>query len=311
LTVKDSLSYDTKRYMAPKPHLQVKLFPPSTHRQPIIILQSPHSRALNVGYLTKRNGTARFVPCRLNFGTRREDDTYQATVQSLNLPQVAKILKKYKPDEISTVTVLRETLACRLGSALAAVGIKSHYGDAFIGATHIKGEGKIRTAYLYENTEGLTPHGLWIIGESFCIGRNLAATMRSLLSKFKPKEILFIAPIASRRAINRVGSIIAKKHIPTTYVSWGALFGVNEQTLYDMPWGHPDTEELDPRDRKVFISMYGPRLCVGGDFGNNYYSPQLARQLYEEQLKEHHIKPRFPSVKEILKLYRRGELICR
>lgn len=297
-------------HVAQKSPVQVKLFPSSDYHQPIVILQSAHSRAINIGFLTKRNGVVKFVPGRLNFGSQREDDTYEATIESLKLPLVAKILKKYKPEEISTVTVLRETLACRLGSALSAVGVKNHYGDAFIGATHIKGDGNIRTAYLYENTEGLTPHGLWIIAESFCVGRNLAATMSSLLSKFHPREILFIAPIASRRAINVVGGIIAQKHIPTTYVAWGALFGVDEKTLYDMPWGHPDTEPLDPRDQKVFVSMYGPRLCVGGDFGNNYYGPILARRLYEQQLKKHRIKPQFPTAKKILKLYRPGEIIC-
>ena len=266
--------------MVHKSFIQFKSFPPSDHNQPIIVLQSPHSRSLNVGFLTKLNGATQFVPGRLNFGPRREDDTYQATIDSLKIRPVSKILKKYKPEEISTVTVLRETLACRLGSALMAVGMENHYGDAFIGATHIKGDGKIRTAYLYENTEGLTQNGLWIIAESFCVGRNLAATMNSLLSKFRPREILFIAPIASRRAINAVGGIIARKNIPTTFVAWGALFGVDEKTLYDMPWGHRDTEPLDSRDREVFISMYGPRLCVGGDFGNNYYGQVLARQLY-------------------------------
>lgn len=291
--------------------VKVKNFPPSKYHQPIIILQSPHSRAINVGFLTKRKGGEKFIPGRLNFGPQREDDTYKATIESLKLPQITKLLKKYKPEKISTITVLRETLACRLGSALAAVGMQNHYGDAFIGATHIKGDGKIRTAYLYENTEGLTPDGLWIIAESFCIGRNLAATMNSLLSKFHPREILFIAPIASRRAINVVGGIIAKKHIPTTYVAWGGLFGVDEKTLYDMPWGHPDTEPLDLRDKNVFLSMYGSKLCVGGDFGNSYYSPILARKLYEEQLKEHHITPNLPTAKKILGVYRAGEILRR
>ena len=294
--------------MINKSNVRFKQFPPSTHNQPIIVLQSAHSRALNVGYILKKNGEKHFVPCRLNFGYQREENTYKATLESLKIPSVSKILKKYKPKDISTVTVLRETLACRLGSALAGVGVRNHYGDAFIGATHIKGNGQIKTAYLYENTEGLTPNGLWIIGESFCIGRNLAATMKSLLSKFKPKEILFIAPIASRRGINLVGSIIAKKNIPTTFVSWGALFGVSEKTLYDMPWGHPDTEPLDVRDQKLFISMYGPDLCMGGDFGNNYYSPSLAQGLYLKQLKELSIKPIFPTVREILKLYEPDEV---
>ena len=296
--------------MTKEPIVNFKHFPPSTNNQPIIVLQSATSRALNVGYLLKKNGERQFIPCRLNFGYHREENTYQATLESLKIPLVSKILKKYKPKDISTITVLRETLACRLGSALAEVGVKNHYGDAFIGATHIKGNGDIKTAYLYENTEGLTPNGLWIIGESFCIGRNLAVTMKSLLSKFKPKEILFIAPIASRRGINLVGDIIAKKNIPTTFVSWGALFGVSEKTLYDMPWGHADTEPLDVRDQKLFISMYGPDLCMGGDFGNNYYSPSLAKELYEEQLKEFSIKPNFPTFKEIMKTYSSHEIIC-
>jgi hypothetical protein len=206
---------------------------------------------------------------------------------------------------------LRETLSCQLGVALYSIGVPSHFGDAYIGATHIKGDGEIRTAYLYENTEGLIPDGLWIIGESFCLGRNLAETMKSLLSKFTPAEILFIAPLASKRAIDYVGGIIAEKHIPTTYVAWGGLFGVDEVTLYDMPWGHKDTVPEDERDKQTFLNIYGPNLCVGGDFGNNYYSPTIAKKLYEDQLKEHSIIPNIPTAQEIQQIYSRDEILIR
>jgi hypothetical protein len=284
---------------------------PSVHNQPIYSFSSPYTRAIQVGYIEKKRNKEQFVPGRLNLGVIRQKDTYKATKESLKIPEIQQILSKYKPENISTVTVLRETLGCRLGEALFETGIKTHFGDAYIGATHIKGDGDIRTAYLYENTEGLVPDGLWIIGESFCIGRNLAETMKSLLSKFAPAEILFIAPLASRRAINYVGGIIAEKKSPTSYVAWGGLFGVDEKTLYDMPWGHPDTEPFDERDRQTFLTMYGPALCVGGDFGNNYYSPAIAKRIYEEQLKEHHIIPKIPSVEEIRKIYKEGEILIR
>lgn len=291
--------------------VQVRILPPSRFRQPIILFQSPFSRSINVGFLQNHGSKFRFVPGRLNFGSPREADTIQATRQTLTLPSVRQIQKRYKPETISTITVLREALACRLGNALAEVGIRNHYGDAFIGAWHIKGKGEIKTAYLYENIEGLTPNGLWIIADSICVGRNLVATLKSLLNKFQPQEILFISPTASRLGINNVGKLTAKKHIPTTFVAWGALFGVDEKTLYDMPWGHPDTEPLDKRDQDLVVSMYGKELCMGGDFGNNYYCPPLALKLYEEQLKEHRITPKIPSAEKILSIYKRSELVIR
>lgn len=293
------------------PPIVVKQFPSSDYLHPIFVLQSPHARAINVGYLEKRQGRIRFVSGRLNFGVHRQHDTYEATVQSLQTPKVKRMLKRYKSEEISTVTVLRETLSCQIGNALAAIGIRQHYGDAFIGASHIKDHGPIRTAYLYENVEGLTDKGLWIIADSICVGRNLVATLESLLKKFKPKEILFICPIASRLGINNVGAVIAKYNIPTTFVAWGAVFGVDKKTLYDMPWGHPDTEPLDSRDQDFFVSMYGKNLCMGGDFGNNYYCPALARELYKKQLHDLHITPRFPSVKHVRSIYKNGELLIR
>lgn len=289
----------------------VKQFPSSDHLHPIFVLQSPYSRAINVGYLEKKTGGVRFVPGRLNFGTQREHDTFEVTVQSLQIPTIRKILKRYKPEEISTITVLRETLSCQLGNALATVGIRQHFGDAFIGASHVKDDGPIRTAYLYENVEGLTNNGLWIIADSICVGRNLVATLESLLKKFKPKEILFICPIASRLGINNVGAVIAKYTIPTTFAVWGALFGVDKKTLYDMPWGHRDTEPLDKRDQDLVVSMYGTKLCMGGDFGNNYYCPVLARELYKKQLHDLHITPRIPSIKQVRSIYKNGELLIR
>lgn len=296
---------------SPRFPILVKELPPSRSHHPIFVLQSPHSRAINVGYLQKRARGIRFVPGRLNFSAMRQEDTYEATVQSLNVPAIAKILKRHKPGEISTITVLRETLSCSLSRALSQVDIRKHYGDAFIGASHVKDGGPIRTAYLYENVEGLTDNGLWIIADSICIGRNLVATMESLLRKFRPREILFICPIASRLGIDNVGEVIARKKVPTTFVAWGALFGVDRKTLYDMPWGHPDTEPLDKRDLDLVVSMYGRKLCMGGDFGNNYYCPTLARNLYGEQLKTHRIKPKIPSASRILKLYRSTEILCR
>lgn len=139
----------------------------------------------------------------------------------------------------------------------------------------------------------------------------MVATLNSLLKKFQPREILFISPIASRLGINNVGKITASHNIPTTFVTWGALFGVDEKTLYDMPWGHPDTEPLDKRDQKFVVDMYGPKLCMGGDFGNNYYCPPLALKLYREQLKEHRIKPHLPHAEDILQQYNHNELIIR
>lgn len=288
--------------------LQIVAVPSSQHQHQIYLFQSPHTRALNVGFLTRKNNQLTFTPGRLNFGGVRQQVTYTATIQSLNLPTIKKLLKKYKPKEISTITVLRETLACRLGDALYETGIRTHFGDAFVGAVHVKGKTEITTDYLYENTEGLIPNGLWIVADSICMGRNLAATLRSLLHKYAPREILFIATIASRRGINALSTIVAEKRIPATFVVWGALFGVDEKTLYNMPWGHKDTEPVDTRDQDFFISMYGPNLCVGGDFGNNYYSPPLAMKLYQEQLKVHKITPHFPQLSDISKTYKRGEL---
>ena len=274
-------------------------------------MQSRHSRAINTGFLEKRSHSSVFIPGRLNLGADREKDTYQATIQSLQIAPVKKILKRFKPGEISTVTVLRETLSCGLNRALDEIGISPHFGDAFIGASHIKGDGEIRTAYLYENIEGLHPKGLWIIADSICIGRNLASTMQSLLKKFQPAHILFISPIASRIGINNIGKITAGKNIPTTFVAWGALFGVDEETLYDMPWGHPDTQALDQRDQDLAVSIYGKNVCMGGDFGNNYYCPDLAIKLYQTQLTMHYVKPKIPSGKSVLKIYERSELLIR
>lgn len=291
--------------------IQFRAFPPSVHTHTIFVLQSPESRAITVGFLAKKNGKLSFIPGRLHFGAPRMVDTYKATVQSLAQPPIKRILTRYKPEHISTITVLRETLACNLPLALNDVGITNYYGDAYIGASHIKDNGPIRTAYLYENTEGLTPHGLWIIADSICMGRNLVATLESLLKKFAPKEILFVCPIASRLGINNVGAVIAKHKIPTTFVAWGALFGVDKKTLYDMPWGHPDTEPLDKRDQDLVVSMYGTKLCMGGDFGNAYYCPSLALDLYKDQLRSVPIKPKIPTVKQVLSIYKHGEILIR
>lgn len=298
-------------YMLNHSFIEIRSFPPSKYKHALYVLQSPHSRAINVGYLARNNGKLSFVSGRLHYGTERMKDTFQATIQSLAQPPIKRILKRYKSANISTITVLRETLSCNLPLALAEVTVKNHYGDAYIGASHIKDDGHMRTAYLYENIEGLKPQGLWIIADSICVGRNLVATLESLLKKFHPKEILFICPIASRLGINNVGAVIAKYNIPTTFVAWGAVFGVDKKTLYDMPWGHPDTEPLDTRDQDIVVSMYGKNLCMGGDFGNNYYCPALARELYKKQLHDLHITPRFPSVKHVRSIYKNGELLIR
>ena len=284
-----------------------RLFAPTNKGHQIIVLQSPESRALNVGSILVAKNKKIFTPGRLTLAHTREHLTYTTTVQSLQQPQVKKILARAK--SISTITILRETLACRLGSALFEVGISRHYGDAFIGATHIKGDGDIKTAYLYENTEGLTPDGLWILADSICMGRNTSRAFSSLLAKFHPREILVLGPIASRRGINIISDVIATHAIPTTFVAWGALFGVDEKSLYDMPWGHKDTEPLYDRDQQFFLDMYGPKLCVGGDFGNDYYSPELAIDLYKTQLRDHSITPHIPSVSEALKVYTKKELV--
>lgn len=292
-------------------HVVSRKFPPTSHRQSIYVLQSPQSRALTVGYIQTTPTGQVFIPARLHFGPPRARDTFDATVQSLKLPETNIILHRYKPDHISTITILRETLACRLGEALSEVGIDGHFGDAYVGATHVKGNGDIRTAYLYENTEGLAQAGLWILADSICMGRNTGATLTSLLAKFHPKEILILAPIASRRGLDIVGAAIAKYRIPTTFIAWGGLFGVDKTTLYDMPWGHPDTEPLDKRDQDLAVSMYGKKLCMGGDFGNNYYCPPLARKLYNEQLKEHGIKPKIPQALDVLSIYKKEEILIR
>lgn len=271
----------------------------------VIIMQTPSSRAINVGYI---KGT-KFIPCRENLGVIRQKHTFQATVDSLKLPEARKILKKYKTSKISTVSILREALACQLGLALAEVGIIDHYGDSFVAATHIKKNGNIITKYKYENIEGLCPNGLWVIADSICMARNLGATVKTLLSRHKPKEILFIAPIASSIGINTITNIVQKHKIPITFIVWGALFGVNKENLYDMPWGDEDTKPLDKRDQQTFIDMYGSNLCVGGDFGNDYYCPEIAKKLYHEQLKDLKIKPNFPSKKQILDIYKENELI--
>jgi len=287
--------------------IQISKFSSTPSQHAIFVMQSPQTRAITVGSILGDT----FVPGRLYSGALREKDTYEATVQSLQIPQIREILNRYAPEDVSTITVLRETLACRLSTALSDVGIKNHYGDAFIGATHVKGNGEITTSYLYENIEGLTPDGLWIIADSICVGRNLIATMKSLLAKFTPKEVLFICPIASRVGITAVDALLSAKQISTTYVAWGALFGVDEKTLYDMPWGHPNTEPLDKRDQQTFISMYGPDLCVGGDFGNYYYCPPLAKKLYDEQLTLHHIIPKIPTKEEVQKIYAEDEILTR
>lgn len=278
-------------------------------KNPIIVIQTPETRALNLGYIVQSAQVEQFLPARLSFGAARGQHTFLGTIQSLQLPEIQKILKKYQPTQISTITLLRETLSCRLGEALFQAGVAGHFGDAFIGATHIKGDGAIRTDYQYENTEGLVPDGLWVIAESLCTGRNISATLNELLPKFSPKEIILIAPIASRRAIETVDAIVNKHKVKITYVAWGGLFGVDEKTLYDMPWGHPDTEAVDDRDRETFVNMYGAKLCMGGDFGNNYYSPTIAKQLYDDQLREHQIKPKFSSIKELLKTYKQNEFV--
>lgn len=286
-----------------------KRLSPTQRNSPVYAFTSSTVRAMQVGYIATQNDKSQFIPGRLNLGVMRMRDTYQSTKQSLELPEIKPILKRYSPDKISTVTLLRETLSCELPQVVFDIGIKNHFGDAYIGATHMKGNGTIKTAYLYENTEGLVEDGLWIIAESFCIGRNLAETMKSLLSKFSPAEIVFTAPLASRRAIEYVDAIIAEKNIPTSYIAWGGLFGVDEKTLYDMPWGHKDTQPVDERDRQTFLRIYGPKLCVGGDFGNNYFSPTIARQLYDEQLKEHAITPNIPTPEEINTIYTLGEIV--
>lgn len=271
----------------------------------IILMQTAYSRAINVGFIKKN----KFVPCRMNLGVSRQSHTFLATVESLKLPKVQTILKKYKAQDISTITILRETLACQIGQALGLAGVNNYFGETFIGVTHIKQKGIITTSYKYENTEGLSRKGLWIIAESICVGRNLAKTMEELLSKNSPTEIIFICPIASQSGIENISKLIKKYNIAVTFVVWGALFGVDEKTFYDMPWGHNDTKAVDSRDKQTFINIYGPNLCVGGDFGNDYYCPSKARNLYKQQLKQFKIKPKIPSVEQVLASYKENELI--
>lgn len=289
--------------------IQIKSVRPTIFSQEIILMQSPSSRAINVGYLHKNKSGEVFISGRQNVGAVREKCTYTATVESLRIPLIQSILKRHNPRSISTITLLRETLACRIGEALADAGVGDHYGDAFVGATHIKRENSIRTAYLYENTEGLVSGGLWIIADSICMGRNLLATLQSLLPKLRPTELLFISPIASRVGIEILAKLPANMGIPTTFTAWGALFGVDERTRYDMPWGHSDTEPLDPRDRKTFTGIFGKRLCVGGDFGNDYYCPPLAIDLFNKQLTDLHIQPSMPSAKEVMSTYTPQEIL--
>ena len=206
---------------------------------------------------------------------------------------------------------MREALSCDLSKALYYSGIVGHYGDSYIGATHNKKGSSIFTEYLYENVEGLRKDGLWIVADTICVGRNLEKTLESLLSKNKPDELIIISPYASREGINYIDDIIVKFHVPVTYFAWGALFGVDEKTRYDMPWGHQLTEALDKRDKETFISMYCKELCVGGDFGNNYYSPHLSLELYAEQLKKCNIKANIPSIDAILKKYKKEEFVIR
>lgn len=74
----------------------------------VILLQTPPSRAINVGYILNN----KFIPGRLNFGVQRIQHTYQATIDSLSLPEIIKILGSYTENKISTVTIMREGLAC-------------------------------------------------------------------------------------------------------------------------------------------------------------------------------------------------------
>jgi hypothetical protein len=289
--------------------MTVRVFSPTTSGHTIIGIQSPSTRALTVGFFQKTGKTIDFIPCRLNFGSERQADCFTATVESLLLPHIQKILKKYKPEHISTVTILRETFACNLPIALSKAGIPMHYGDCFIGANHIKTGTSITTSYTYENVEGLYTEGLWVMADSIAEGRNLKATLTSLLSKYHPKEIILICPFANRLGVNNVSAIIKSFGIPVTFVVWGALFGLEPTMHYDEPWGLPDCEPLDNRDRDTFVSIYGKTLCVGGDFGNDFFCPSLAMDLYNNQLKKQHIIPKIPSVKKILSIYRKNEFV--
>lgn len=290
--------------------IQTKLVSPTTQGFPILLFQSPSSRAINLGYIQK--GTQQtFIPGRLNFGATRIQDTHNAATESLQTPFAQEIIKRYKPKEISTLVIMREAIACNLPIALQKAGVEEHFGDAFIGATHIKGKGAIHTDYRYENTEGLTKNGLWLAADSVCMGRSFIPTFNSLFSKdLIPKEILFILPIGSRIGIEQFTPILNEHSVKASFISWGALYGVGEN-LYDMPWGHKDTETLDERDKETFVNMYSDKLCVGGDFGNYYFAPYLAREFYDQQIKELGITPKIPSAQDILKTYSREEIIIR
>jgi hypothetical protein len=288
-----------------------RTFSPSSSGHPIIGFQSKETRALTVGYIKKNHTKETFVPCREHLGALREEDAFKATIQSLQLPHIQKILKKTDPYIISTITLLRETIACRLSSALYYAGIETHYGDCFIGANHIKTATSITTSYAYENTEGLCEDGLWVIADSIAAGRNLIATLNSMLGKYHPKELICIVPIGNRWGINEVSRVIAEHNVKATFIVWGALFGLNPENHYDEPWGLPDCEPIDVRDQETFISIYGKRLCVGGDFGNDYYCPALAKKLYKKQIAELQITPVIPTAKHIRSVYSSDEILVR
>ncbi|MFH0750177.1 MAG: hypothetical protein V1917_04685 [Candidatus Gottesmanbacteria bacterium] len=286
-------------------------FSPTSSGHPIIGFQSKETRALTVGYIKKNHNKERFISCREHVGALREEDAFTATVQSLQLSPIQELLKRYEPHAISTITLLRETIACRLSSALYYAGIKIHHGDCFIGANHIKTGTSITTSYAYENTEGLCENGLWVIADSIAAGRNLIATLNSMLGKYHPKELVFIVPIGNRWGINEVSRVVAEHDVKATFVVWGALFGLNPENKYDEPWGLPDCEPIDIRDKETFVSIYGKHLCVGGDFGNDYYCPALAKKLYEKQLEELQIIPNIPTAEHIRSLYSSEEIITR
>lgn len=290
----------------------VREFAPDGFGHPIYGLTCPHIRALTVGFVKSiSKDKKQFIPSRLHLGAPRMEDAFQATIETLRLTKAQSILSRYDPSEISTITLLRETLALNLPVALYHAGVHSHFGDCFIGANHVKTQGKITTAYTYENVEGLNPNGLWVLSDSIAAGRNLIATMTSLLSKFTPSEILMIVPIGNRWGINKLGEVLHSFGIKTTFFVWGALFGLNPENRYDEPWGLPDCEPVDDRDQKTFISMYSKNLCVGGDFGNDFYCPPLARKLYDEQIRSLSIIPKIPTVKKILDTYRKEEILFR
>ena len=291
--------------------IQTTSLPPTKQGFPILLFQSPSSRAINVGYIQRQGKKQSFIPGRLNYGSGRILDTNQATIESLQTPFAQRILKKYHPKNISTLVIMREAIACNLPVALSRAGVNRHFGDIFIGATHIKDASGIHTDYRYENTEGLAKNGLWIAADSICMGRSFIPTFKSLFSKgFIPKEILFIIPLGSRRGIENFSSILKEHNVKASFIAWGALFGVGDN-LYDMPWGHPDAEPLDKRDQQVFVDMYNDKLCVGGDFGNYYFAPYLAQKFYDMQLRELNIVPKIPSAKKILATYKPGEILIK